>query len=218
MGRKNMKQDIKRSCGDCAIINCNHMDGTYPDFCLTTHLNPEVLADAMSCYDEPVNRKISQVSASAEHDGYMQWTRLEEVIVFSKRMGYKKLGIATCVGLIAETRKLTEILRNHGFEVYAVACKCGAQRKDSIGCDESCNELGVNMCNPVLQAKLLNEEKTDFNIIMGLCVGHDSLFIKHSDVPITTLVAKDRVLGHNPAAAIYQADFYYKRLKTETLE
>jgi len=25
------------------------------------------------------------------------------------------------------------------------------------------------------------EEKTDFNIIVGLCVGHDSLFIKYSE-------------------------------------
>ena len=209
----------KLSCIDCAVSNCNLMDKTYPEFCLTTHMDEKVLADAMACYAEGTeDRKIAQVSATVEHDGYMQWCRVEEIIVFARRMGYKKLGIATCVGLLFDARTLAKILRNHGFEVYGVACKCGTQKKDDVGCDPSCNELGVNICNPVLQAKLLNEEKTDFNIVMGLCVGHDSLFYKHSEAPITTLVAKDRVLGHNPVAALHQAEFYYKRLMEDSEE
>ena len=36
------------------------------------------------------------------------------------------------------------------------------------------------------------------NFLVGLCVGHDSLFIKYSEAPRTTLVTKDRVLAHNP--------------------
>lgn len=205
--------DIKRSCIDCGTTNCNLQDSVYPDFCLTTGMDEKVLTRAMAAYDDPDDRKISQVSASVEHDGYMQRTRVEELMVFSERIGYKKLGIATCVGLIRESRTLAQILRNHGFEVYGVACKCGVQKKASVGCDPSCDELGPNMCNPVLQAELLNEEGTDFNVTMGLCVGHDSLFYKHSNAPVTTLVAKDRVLAHNPCAALYQADAYYKRLK-----
>lgn len=205
--------DIKRSCIDCGTTNCNLQDSVYPDFCLTTGMDEKVLTRAMAAYEDPEDRKMSQVSASVEHDGYMQWTRVEELMVFSERMGYKKLGIATCVGLIRESRTLAQILRKHGFEVYGVACKCGVQKKASVGCDPSCDELGPNMCNPVLQAELLNEEGTDFNVTMGLCVGHDSLFYKHSKAPVTTLVAKDRVLAHNPCAALYQADAYYKRLK-----
>ena len=205
--------DIKRSCIDCGTTNCNLQDSVYPDFCLTTGMDEKVLTRAMAAYEDPEERKMSQVSASVEHDGYMQWTRVEELMVFSERMGYKKLGIATCVGLIRESRTLAQILRNHGFEVYGVACKCGVQKKASVGCDPSCDELGPNMCNPVLQAELLNEEGTDFNVTMGLCVGHDSLFYKHSKAPVTTLVAKDRVLAHNPCAALYQADASYQRLK-----
>lgn len=208
----------KLSCIDCGVVNCNLMESEFPEFCLTTHMDEEVLADAMACYADGEDRKISQVSATVEHDGYLHWCRVEEIIVFARRMGYTKLGIATCAGLIAESRKLAMILRKHGFEVYGVVCKCGTQRKDSIGCDPACNELGENMCNPILQAKLLNAEKTDFNIVMGLCVGHDSLFYKYAEAPVTTLVAKDRVLGHNPAAAIYQADFYYKKLKEDSDE
>ncbi len=68
------------------------------------------------------------------------------------------------------------------------------------------------MCNPILQAKTLNNEKTDLNVIIGLCVGHDSLFYKYSNALCTTLVTKDKVLAHNPVGALYQTDTYYKKL------
>lgn len=65
------------------------------------------------------------------------------------------------------------------------------------------------MCNPILQAELLNQQNTEFNIALGLCVGHDSLFYKYSGALVTTMVVKDRVLAHNPAGALYCADGYY---------
>jgi uncharacterized metal-binding protein len=68
------------------------------------------------------------------------------------------------------------------------------------------------MCNPVFQAKLLNQAATQFNILLGLCVGHDSLFFQYAQAPTTVLAVKDRVTGHNPLAAVYLADTYYKRL------
>ena len=80
-----------------------------------------------------------------------------------------------------------------------------------MGIDAKCSEIGVNSCNPILQAKMLNAQQTDMNIVMGLCVGHDSLFYKYADAPTTTLVVKDRVLGHNPVAALYTSQSYYKK-------
>ena len=68
------------------------------------------------------------------------------------------------------------------------------------------------MCNPIHQSRRLNKEETDLNILVGLCVGHDSLFYKYSKAPVTTLVVKDRVLGHNPVAALYTADSYYGKI------
>ena len=68
------------------------------------------------------------------------------------------------------------------------------------------------MCNPIMQAEVLNAAETDLNVVMGLCVGHDSLFYKHSHAPATTLVVKDRVLIHNPVMALYTADGYYSHL------
>ena len=88
----------------------------------------------------------------------------------------------------------------------------GAVPKIAVGLDMTHSALGKNMCNPILQAKILNEKETDLNIVVGLCVGHDSLFYKYSEALCTTLVTKDRVLGHNPVAALYQTESYYKRL------
>lgn len=203
----------KMSCIDCAVKNCDKMDKTYPDFCLTTHMDESVLNEAMACYEEEENHQIMVAAAEVKFEHYCQYTRIEEIMEFARKIGARKLGIATCVGLLKESRTLASILRAHGFEVYGVACKAGAQKKTSVGIPEKCNGIGENMCNPILQAKLLNKEKTDLNIVMGLCVGHDSLFYKYSDALVTTAVAKDRVLGHNPVAALYTADSYYAKLK-----
>ena len=206
-------ENIKRTCIDCAVKNCNLEDKTYPDFCLTTHMDEDVLKEAMELYKEDENARSMIAAAEVEFDFYGKLTRVEEIIEYAKKMGMKKLGIATCVGLLSESRILADILRKRGFEVYGIACKAGIQKKTDLGVPERCNGLGENICNPILQAKMLNKEKTDLNIVMGLCVGHDSLFYKYSEALATTLVAKDRVLAHNPVAALYTADFYYKRLK-----
>ncbi|HCE37013.1 DUF1847 domain-containing protein, partial [Zymomonas mobilis] len=72
------------------------------------------------------------------------------------------------------------------------------------------------ICNPVWQAKLLNKQKTELNVVMGLCVGHDSLFYRYSEAPATTLVTKDRITGHNPIAPLQGVKTYYSHLlKTE---
>ena len=73
--------------------------------------------------------------------------------------------------------------------------------------DEAC-------CNPIARALILDAEGCGLNVLVGLCVGHDSLFIKHAKALTTVLVAKDRVTGHNPAAALYTLNSYYSRLKS----
>lgn len=68
------------------------------------------------------------------------------------------------------------------------------------------------MCNPIGQAMALNEAGTELNILMGLCVGHDTLFYKFCKGFCTVLVTKDRVLAHNPAGALYETGSFYRRL------
>ncbi|MEG0829579.1 MAG: DUF1847 domain-containing protein [Anaerovoracaceae bacterium] len=205
-------KDKKLSCVDCLVVNCNKEDKMYPEFCLTANLTQAEGEEVLSCYDEEENKKITLAAAEVEAEGYCKDTRIEEIINFAKKIGAEKIGIATCVGLIRESRILAKILRHHRFTVYGIACKVGAMPKREVGIRKECENLGKNMCNPIMQAKLLNKEETQLNLVMGLCVGHDSLFYRYSKAPVTTVVTKDRVLGHNPVAALYNAESYYKKL------
>jgi uncharacterized metal-binding protein len=58
-------------------------------------------------------------------------------------------------------------------------------------------------CNPVAQAELLNREGVEFALVLGQCVGHDAATFRHFEAPAACLVAKDRVLAHNPVAALF---------------
>lgn len=208
-----MNDDRKLSCVDCGVKNCQTRDKEYPEFCLTTGLSAETIEKVRKLYEEEENRKVSVISAEIENEFYLRYTRVQELVEFAKRMGFHKIGIATCVGLLEESRVLARILRKHGFEVYGAACKIGSFEKKSVGvADEDMVNTGFVMCNPIMQAEVLNEAGTDFNVVMGLCVGHDSLFYKYSEALVTTLVAKDRVLAHNPVGALYQIGSYYKKL------
>lgn len=202
------------SCTDCRALHCASRNSKYPEFCLTENLSEEDLEAVIKLYtDNKVNSKIAIASAQVEGEFYGTFTRVEEIMEVAKRIGAKKIGIATCVGLIEESRIFAEILKLNGFDVYGAACKVGSIDKTVIGVDEKYTcATGAVMCNPILQAKLLNKAKTDFNVVVGLCVGHDSLFYKYSKALATTLITKDRVLAHNPAGALYQSKAYYKRL------
>lgn len=220
---ENRKQEKSQvfpySCTDCGVLNCSKRNSTYPEFCLTEALTEEELQEIVKIYTEKkaVNR-IAVASAQVEGAFYGRYTRVEEIMEVAKRIGAKKIGIATCVGLIEESRIFARILKKNGFEVYGVACKVGSVDKTTIGVAEEYTKLtGGVMCNPILQAKLLNKAKTDFNVVVGLCVGHDSLFYKYSRALTTTLITKDRVLAHNPAGALYQSRAYYKRLLEKPL-
>jgi uncharacterized metal-binding protein len=175
------------------------------------------LGEARMTYDDPETQQLALAAARTEADRYPFETRLEEVMSFARRIDAKRLGIASCVGLIREARTLQEILTANGFEVASVCCKVGAIPKEEIGlADEEKIRPGQfeALCNPIAQAKLLNAAQTGLNVVVGLCVGHDSLFFRHSEAPVTVLVAKDRVTGHNPAAALYTSHSYYRRLKS----
>lgn len=132
-----------------------------------------------------------------------------------KKCSYKKIGLLFCIGLSKEAKIVHNILSYHDFEVVSVLCKNGGIEKSYLEISKEdtlsgqCNEI---MCNPIGQALLLNEQKTDFNVVLGLCVGHDTLAMKYLEAPITTLAVKDRVTGHNPLAAIYLSESYYSKL------
>ena len=210
----------KFSCADCYVKACRtRSEEKYPAFCPTKNLDPALLESAMAEYANAEKGRLACESAILESDYYCKLTRVEETVKFIERMGYHKIGVATCVGLLDEARTFTKILRAHGLEVYTVCCKCGAVDKTEIGVPEEKKLNGggshESMCNPILQAKVLEQEGTELNVLIGLCVGHDTLFLQHSAAPVTVLVTKDRVLGHNPVAVLYLANTGYSRFKEE---
>ncbi len=200
------------ACAECSVYVCrvgNQEAG--PDNCpmLTTDLT-----DQMAEYRDPTVREFARIASVIEATGYGRWTRLEEIIELARRNGFRRLGLAFCAGLRQEAKVLDHILVANGFEVVSAMCKTGAIPKESIGVrEEEKVRPGTPepMCNPIAQAKLLNASGTELNILFGLCVGHDSLFFKHCEGWVTVLVAKDRVLAHNPIGAIYLSDGYYRK-------
>lgn len=165
--------------------------------------------------DNPELMKLSEAGSYLEGNYYMQLTRIEEFVVFCHRMGYKKIGIAFCIGFSEEAKMLSDLLSKY-FDVHSACCKiCGIAKEEFsfAKIDDSRYEAS---CNPAGQALTMNEAKTDINVILGLCIGHDIAFTKTSEASVTTLAVKDRVLSHNPLGALY-SNYYRKRL-TDRIE
>lgn len=223
-------EQIDPRCGNCAVKYgsklCQKAEGSAPEFCPTAKRTDSV-ARAVQAYSDPKVREfarqasIQEASCYADRDAVPHVlrpmkTRLQETVEFAKRMGYKRLGLAFCVGVAREAMTFQRILEAQGFDVVSVVCKVGRVPKETIGITEE-QKVYIGggpeaMCNPIAQAALLNEAGVDFAILMGLCVGHDSLFLKYVEAPATVFAVKDRVLGHNPMAAIYTAESYYQKL------
>lgn len=137
--------------------------------------------------------------------------RIREIAEFAKKIGAKRLGLAFCSGLHDEAQRANAILENHGLDIVSVICSCGSIDKNEVGIPPESRIRDQNSfeaaCNPLLQADLLNRAKTSFNILVGLCVGHDMLFTSFSKAPVTTLIVKDRLTGHNPVISLYSRYF-----------
>ena len=222
-----MNQEIKSECALCnvEVRLCRSKEGTGPRFCPTKTKEKE-LQRALKKYQDQKTMRFAKAASLQEADCYVRReekpfvlrptkTRVEEIIEFARKLNFQKLGVAFCGGLFTEGRIFVKILEKHGFEVISVCCKVGGVPKEFLGLrDDQKVRVGTteNMCNPITQAEILNAAGTDFNILVGLCVGHDALFLKNANALTTVLLAKDRVLGHNPVAALYGAKGYFQRL------
>jgi len=217
-------------CAECGLETpdrvCMSIDGRGSKNCPTL-LHKETLAEANLEYQEAETYNFAQKASMQEADCYANRdqqpyvmqpskTRMVEIYEFAEKMNFKRLGLAFCIGLSREAQIVEQILKGRGFEVVSVLCKAGRTSKEMIGItdkDKIYRGTDEAMCNPIFQAKLLNRARTELNILLGLCVGHDSLFFKHAEAPTTVLAVKDRVTGHNPLAAIYLSDSYYRKIK-----
>jgi len=207
-------------CAKCPSVYCSRMPleeiskELLPDFC-PMKTNEEIVKSAIEKYGEDDVKKIYVPATVTEKEAYEHVRgalmavrpRIKEIIEFGKLVHAKKLGVAFCAGLHDEAARVVTILEKAGFTVASVRCKCGAVDKTKLNVSKE-YKIGDPLkfeaaCNPIVQAKLLNNAGTDINIIVGLCVGHDMLFTMNSKAPVTTLIVKDRLLGNNPVIALY---------------
>jgi uncharacterized metal-binding protein len=185
-----------------------------PGFC-PSKVDDASIDAAGRVYQDPFVREVAYASALVESEGYCKWSRVEEIVALAKKLGFKRIGIATCISFVDLAHTLSAILESHGFVVASAACKNGGVPKEALGVTDAQKirpGTHESMCNPISQAELLNRAGCELNVVLGLCVGHDSLFFRHSQGLATTLVAKDRVLAHNPVGALLLADTYYSRV------
>jgi uncharacterized metal-binding protein len=214
------------NCAKCPYPNkrCQDPEGQGLPDCPTL-VEKDAVDVGFAAYSQEPERSLARVAAAQEASGYCldrdgeafpTKTRLQETLEFLARMGYKRIGLAFCVGLIKEAGVVAGMLEEHGFEVVSAACKAGCFPKESLGLgpEDRIRPDGVEaLCNPAGQAEICNRAETEFNVVMGLCVGHDALFLRHSEAYCTVFAVKDRVLAHNPLGAVYTSQGYYKRLR-----
>lgn len=200
---KSMDKKEKRiqECSFCSKHRCREGKDCYP----------ASNAGILEIYKEDENLQLTRAAAAIEGTYYRKATRLEEIAHFAKAMGYKKLGIASCIGLVSEAQTIAAYLKKN-FEAIVVICKNGGINKKELELTQIDPGREEIMCNPIGQALYLNQCGTELNLICGLCVGHDIIFSKYSEAPVTTIITKDRVLGHNPAAVVYSSYYRNKTL------
>jgi uncharacterized metal-binding protein len=133
--------------------------------------------------------KSIQISAWLESD-HVKRTKLEEIVIFAKRLGYTKIGLAFCIEYEREARLVYDILSRY-FEVSSVCCKVCSFEKASLEIKKSDDLEFEAVCNPVGQAMLLNDDLTNLNIMLGLKTGYDVLFAKYSEAPSITLPVQE---------------------------
>ena len=211
-------------CSNCPSQVCQvRQKDDLPDFC--PMLDSQLIKKGVDEYKLGDNEKFyadSLISMGQSAGGRMP--RIIEAVNFCRIRGYKKIGVAYCSGMLKFGRAVTDVFKSYGFEVVSCGCKTGGFGPEELVDESLLNGFGKRnpppaksesaarkpraMCNPIGQAILLNNEGTDFNVIAGLCVGHDSLFIKYSNAPCTTVVLKDRLYPAQCAPSIEAAASY----------
>lgn len=216
---------IEPKCAACKTKLCTQGvtdEELLPTYCPTTNFK-DLIEDVKTKYRSEELKNFFQCSALLEKECYNEKAareegkiiplrpRIKEIAEFAKKIGTNKIGLAFCSGLQDEATRVNKILENHGLVVVSAMCSCGAIDKKDVGLPDEYKirrpENFEASCNPLMQAELLNRAKTPFNVLVGLCVGHDMLFTKYSEAPVTTLIVKDRLAGHNPAITLYSRYF-----------
>jgi uncharacterized metal-binding protein len=227
------KRPLESPTPQCAVCPfdwsrrfCRHDQGKAPADCPSIY-HQDLVAASLDAIAAGEVREFARQASIQEAEGYCDREkgygsvrpakpRIVEIIEFAQKMSYRRIALVFCVGLRREAAIVHEIFKGRGFDVISIVCKVGRVPKEALGLsDEQKVAPGSreSMCNPILQAMIANRHQSQFNVLLGLCVGHDSLFFRYAEAPCTVLAVKDRLLGHNPLAAVYEYESYYRYLK-----
>ena len=200
-------------CHNCKRMECRlgYPDGI-PFYCISTKFK-DVIERTKGEYSTLDAVDIYKASVKVVTEGFRKWPRIQEAIEFAKELNLNKIGFASCVALVNELALISELFIGAGFCVISAACQVGRVTPEDRGLPEVKGSHGTT-CNPIAQAEIFNNEGTELNFILGLCLGHDILFTQYSKAPVSTLIVKDRVTGHNPAAVLYTYHQHQNLLKT----
>jgi uncharacterized metal-binding protein len=200
-------------CGSCTKKECrNGYPEGIPAWCAATQFR-DVIERTKTQYSGPDNLDIYQAAGKVVQSGYGKWPRIQEAIEFARELKLSKIGLASCVSLINELGLVAQLFSGAGFDVVSSACQIGRVSPSDRGVIIDTTDHRGLMCNPIAQAEICNSAGTQLNFILGLCLGHDILFMRQSKAPVSVLIVKDRVTGHNPAAALYADSLRQSLLK-----
>ena len=195
-----------KACKDTPCIY-GYLEGI-PEYCPAAKFPKIIETTREAGKNEQINKILisSRKVAMPADRGYAP--RIEEGILFAKELGAQKVGLAACIGFMTEAKRIAEIYEGAGLEVFLVSCHVGGIHLKEWNVPEAYWGPRPTGCNPMAQAEILNQLETEINFMAGFCIGCDALFTKRAQALSTTLVAKDKVTGHNPCVVLY--DWYHR--------
>ena len=179
--------------------------------CLSGRRCPGLVPDLHCPTGSEEHTQVLDVATDIAWETERRLCRVAEFVHFCHGMRYEHVGVAFCIELFRETQILTHLLRRY-LQVTSVCCKIGGRQ---IAEPEHAPRGAHIACNPLGQAAELNRVGTEINAIVGLCMGCDVLFARHSLARVTTLFVKDRLLANNPVGALY-SHYYLTELVDQT--
>lgn len=110
------KQKGTIMCDVCKTVECRHdYPKGIPAYCLAKRF-PGIIEETKGEYSTREVIEIYKAAAKVVTDGYGRWPCIQEAIEFARELKFRKIGFASCVGLIRELGMITELFMGAGLD------------------------------------------------------------------------------------------------------
>ena len=183
-----MQKEHANHCLTCRTKNCYHRKlGAKTSNCLEIDYAKEIRL-------EPSEAELMNKANSATQKAFERRTKGDFALNWLKTFlkdffgSQETIGVASCLGSIETARTVIEAIESEGMKAALVTCKLGGLTVNNVDKDGvPCEHPG---CNPVAQAKILNGLNVPVVVLVGLCIGHDMIFIKHCKSYVIPFITK----------------------------